>query len=130
MGMFTPGSGGAAVAVRVRGALGVAQADGGLPVALTPGSPLAPGAFGTVTLTLPEQTATMVPASALILDKGQWWVMLHTAQGDHPAAVVPGPAQGDDTVITSGLKPGEDVVVVDAYLLYQRGIAALYQPPD
>lgn len=129
-GLFTPGNGGAPVRVRVRGALGVAQADGGLPVALTPGSPLPPGMFGTVTLTLPAQAATMVPSDALILDKGQWWVMLHTAQGDHPVAVVPGPAQGDDTVIQSGLKPGEDVVVVDAYLLYQRGIAALYQPPD
>ena len=129
-GMFTPGSGGAPVPVRVRGALGTAQADGGQPVALTPGSSLAPGVFGTVTLTLPARMAAMVPSSALILDKGQWWVMRHTAQGDRPVRVVPGPAQGDDTVIKSGVQPGWDVVVVNAYLLYHRGIAALYQPPD
>ncbi|GLR67072.1 hypothetical protein GCM10010909_17530 [Acidocella aquatica] len=129
-GLFTPGNGGDPVPVSVRGALGAVQPDGGLPVALIPGAPLAPGIFGTVTLTLPARAETIVPADALILDKGQWWVMLHTAQGDHPAAVVPGPAQGDDTVIKSGLKPGEDVVVVNAYLLYHRGIAALYQPPD
>lgn len=130
VGLFTPSGGGAPVPVRVRGALGRAQPDGGVPVDLMPGSPVAPGIFGTVKLVLPARTETMVPSQALILDKGQWWVMLHTAQGDRPVAVVPGAARGDDVVIKSGVKPGEDVVVVDAYLLYHRGIAALYQPPD
>jgi multidrug efflux pump subunit AcrA (membrane-fusion protein) len=130
IGLFVPGTGGTPVPVSVRGAFGAAQADGGMPVALAPAHPLAPGTFGTVTLDLPKQTVTMVPTDALILDKGQWWVMQHTAQGDYPLAVVPGPAQGYDTVINSGVKPGDEVVVVNAYLLYHRGIAALYQPPD
>jgi len=33
-------------------------------------------------------------------------------------------------VVKSGVQPGDDVVVVNAYLLYHRGIAALYRPPD
>ena len=71
-----------------------------------------------------------VPSGALILDKGRWWAVVHTPQGDHPVQVTPGPAHGDNTVIEAGLQPGDDVIVVDAYLLYHRGIAALFQPPD
>jgi biotin carboxyl carrier protein len=117
-GIFTPGNGGNTVRVSVRGAFGVSQPDGGMPVALTASQPLVPGTFGTVTLDLPAQTVTMIPSEALILDKGTWWVMRHDASGDHPAQVTPGAAAG------------YDVVVVNAYLLYHRGIAALYQPPD
>jgi multidrug efflux pump subunit AcrA (membrane-fusion protein) len=129
-GVFTPGNGGKPIAVNVRGALGVSRPDGGMPVALTAAQAIAPGAFGTVTLDLPAQRVTLVPSEALILDKGQWWVMLHTPQGDHPVQVTPGPAEGYDTVIKSGVNPGDDVVVVNAYLLYHRGIAAVYQPSD
>ncbi|HQT64560.1 MAG: hypothetical protein B7Z75_05705 [Acidocella sp. 20-57-95] len=129
-GLFTPSTGGPSVPVILRGAFGVAQADGGVPVALVPAAPLAPGAFGTVTLNLPVRRVTLVPTEALIMDKGLWWVMLHTAQGDKPVQVVPGPAQGYNTVIKTGVKPGDEVIVVNAYLLYHRGIAALYQPPD
>lgn len=128
-GVFTP-DGGSPVEVFLRGTLGVARPDGGVPVALAATQPLAAGAFGTVTLNLPAQTVTMIPSEALILDKGKWWVMRHDAAGDHPVQVIPGAAEGYDTVISSGLKPGDDVVAVDAYLLYNRGIAALYQPPD
>jgi multidrug efflux pump subunit AcrA (membrane-fusion protein) len=129
-GLFTPSNGGPSIPVIVRSGFGTTQADGGMPVALVPAAPVAPGAFGTVTLNLPARTVTLVPTEALIMDKGQWWVMLHTAQGDQPMQIVPGPAQGYDTVINSGVKLGDEVVVVNAYLLYHRGIAALYQPPD
>ena len=129
-GVFFPGTGGTPVKVSLRGALGVSQPDGGMPVALVAAGDLAPGAFGTVTLDLPPQKVTLVPSDALILDKGQWWVMVHTQRDDHPEPVTPGPTLGYDTVIKSGLQPGQDVVVVDAYLLYHRGIAALYQSPD
>lgn len=129
-GVFTPSNGGNTIKVSLRGAFGVSQPDGGLPVALTTSQPLIPGAFGTVTLDLPAQTVTLVPSEALILDKGQWWVMRHNASGDHPVKVIPGATEGYDTIIKSGLKPGDDVVAVSAYLLYNRGIAALYQPPD
>jgi hypothetical protein len=56
--------------------------------------------------------------------------MLHGAQGDHAAPVVPGTTQGPETPILSGLKAGDQVIVQDAALLYHRGIAGLYQPPD
>ena len=131
-GIFSPAGGGNSVNLVARGALGVSQADGGMPVALaaTGTSVLTPGLSGTVTLNLPPQTVTIVPSDALILDQGKWWLMLHDATGDHPAVVVPGPAEGFNTVVKSGVNPGEDVIVTNAYLLYHRGIAALYQPPD
>jgi membrane fusion protein, heavy metal efflux system len=131
-GIFLPDGGGNPVKLIARGALGVSQAGGGMPVALaaTGTGVLTPGLSGTVTLNLPPQTVTIVPSDALILDQGKWWLMLHDATGDHPAVVVPGPAEGFNTVIKSGLTPGEDVIVTNAYLLYHRGIAALYQPPD
>lgn len=129
-GLFTPDGGGSAVKVLLRGALGVAQSDGGMPVALSAVQPLLPGAFGVVTMDLPARMVTVIPSEALILDQGRWWVMRHDGTGDHPVAVSPGGAKGFDTVINSGLRPGDEVVVVDAYLLYNRGIAALYQPPD
>jgi multidrug efflux pump subunit AcrA (membrane-fusion protein) len=129
-GLFTPANGDKPVPVNLRGALALSQADGGVPFALVAMQPLAPGVFGTVTLDLPEQLVTLVPSEALILDKAQWWVMIHDAAGEHPVQVTPGHAQGYDTVVKSGVNPGDDVVVVNAYLLYHRGIAALYQPPD
>lgn len=129
-GTFTPANGTSAMKVSLRGAFGIAQSDGGMPVALTASQPLAPGTFGTVTLDLPARQVTTVPSEALILDKGRWWVMRHDASGVHPVQVIPGAAAGYDTVIKSGLKPGDQVVAVNAYLLYHRGIAALYQPPD
>lgn len=129
-GTFTPSTGANPVKVRLRGAFGISQLDGGVPVALVAARPLVPGAFGTVRLDLPARTVTLVPSEALILDKGQWWVMVHTPEGDQPVQVTPGPASGYETVIKSGLQPGEKVVAVNAYLLYHRGISALYQPPD
>lgn len=90
-GDFTPANGGNLVSVTLRGALGVSQPDGGLPVALITEHAFASGAFGTVTLGLPAQSVSLVPSEALILDKGQWWVMAHTPQGDHPVQVTPVP---------------------------------------
>lgn len=129
-GLFQPASGGAAIPVAIRGALGTAQPDGGLPVALTSPATLPPGSSGSVTLDLPRRNVTLVPTAALILDRGRWWVMSHSAQGDQPVHVIPGAGQGFDTIIESGIQPGQDVVVVNAYLLFHRGIAALYQPPN
>ena len=129
-GLFSPADGGKPVPVTVRGAFGVSRADGGMPVALVAARALAPGMYGSVTLDLPKRTVILVPSDALILDKGQWWVMVHGVSGDKPVRVTPGAAEGYYTVITSGVTPGDDVVVVNAYLLYHRGVAALYQPPN
>lgn len=130
VGRFTPSDGGAPVAVVVRGSLGLATADGGLAVALSLAAPLPRGTFGTVSLRLPPRTVTMVRSDALILDQGRWWIMRHDPTGDHKVAVTRGESEGDDTVITAGVAPGDQVVVVNAYLIYHRGIGAVYAPPD
>ena len=72
----------------------------------------------------------MIPTRALILDRGEWWVLLHTDRGNHPQAVVPGPARGWRTFIKRGLQPGAQVVVENAYLEFHSGISRHYQPPD
>ena len=71
-----------------------------------------------------------VPTRALILDQGQWWVLVHTANGNQPRLVTPGPARGWQTFIERGLEPGAEVVVENAYLEFHSGISKNYQPPD
>jgi cobalt-zinc-cadmium efflux system membrane fusion protein len=71
-----------------------------------------------------------VPTSALVLDRGRWWVLVRTARGDRPQPVVPGPALGWRTWIAAGLRAGQQVVAKDAFLKYHRDIAQSYQPPD
>ena len=71
-----------------------------------------------------------VPTRALVLDQGQWWVLVHSSTGDHRQAVVPGPARGWRTFIERGLEPGVQVVVENAYLEFHLGISKNYQPPD
>ena len=88
------------------------------------------GEFGTVTLNAPQRRLVAVPTRSLILDQGKWWVMVHTAQGDRPQAVVPGPTLGWQTFLERGLNPGTQVVVENAYLLFHRGISKGYQLPD
>ncbi|MDE8342932.1 MAG: HlyD family efflux transporter periplasmic adaptor subunit [Acidocella sp.] len=125
---FIPADGAPAVSVTLRGVQGT-QPDGGLVVAFS-GTGLPLGEAGTLSLSLSSRPVLLVPSEALVLDDGRWWVMLHEAQGDHAVQVVPGEAEGAQTPILSGLAAGDQVVVQDAALLYHRGIAAQYQPPD
>lgn len=125
---FIPGDGAAAVSVTLRGVQGT-QPDGGLMVAFS-GKDLQPGEAGTLRLALPRRPVLLVPSEALVLDDGRWWVMLHDAHGDHAMQVVPGATEGARTAILSGLVSGDQVIVQDAALLYHRGIASQYQPPD
>ena len=141
-GRFAPAGGGAPIPVRVSAIFGSLAAGQGESIALTPASPdsRAPaskpdprwinGQFGEVTLLPPPRMLVAVPTRSLILDQGQWWVLVHTAQGDRPQAVAPGPARGWWTYLESGLAPGTQVVVENAYLLFHRGIAQSYQTPD
>lgn len=129
-GLFTPDNGGNPVKVALRGPLGATLPDGGVPIALVPAQELVPGLFGTVTLDLPASLVTVVPSEALILDKGRWWVLVRTPEGDQAVQVTPGPSGGYETVIEAGVQPGQHVVVTNAYLLYHRGVAALFHPPD
>lgn len=134
-GRFEPSGGQPAVAVEVAAIAPALSADGGVRVGLVPTAAARPswwlaGQWGRLVLDGPATRMVMVPTEALILDRGRWWVMLHTAAGDRPQQVVPGPARGWRTAIVSGLAPGQQVVATDAFLAYHRGIAAHYAPPD
>ncbi len=132
-GQFTPASDSPSVDVKVVAIFGSLSPDGGQSVGLMPTTQPAKwmnGEFGTVNLNLPERKLVAIPTDALILDRGQWWVLAHTASGDHPQAVTPGPTRGWKTFIEKGLEPGTQVVVENAYLQYHQATAQTYQPPD
>ncbi len=134
-GRFQPSGEGKAIPVKVAAIASGLAADAGLRVGLVstgPGSPpwWVSGQSGTVTLEGPTGRMIAVPTTALVLDRGRWWVLVHTPKGDEPQQVVPGPVQGWKTWIASGLRPGQQVVVTDAFLEYHRGIARSYTPPD
>ena len=126
--LFIPADGAPSMPVTLRGMQG-AQPDGGLVFAFS-GAGLQPGEAGMLSLSLPPRPVLMVPSEALVMDNGCWWVMLHTPKGDHAVQVVPGATDGAQTPILAGLAAGDQVIVQDAALLYHRGIAAQYQPPD
>lgn len=131
-GTFSPANSGASIPVKVSAIFGALGMGGGESIALVSTgakSKWMNGEFGTVTLHAAQRMLVAVPTRALILDQGKWWVMVHTAQGNHPQAVVPGPARGWQTFLESGLDPGAQVIVQNAYLLFHRGISKGYQPP-
>lgn len=134
-GSFQPAGDGAAIAVKVVAAAPGVTSRSGRRVGVEPVSAARPawwtsGQWGTLTLAGPAASMVAVPTRALILDRGRWWVLVHTAGGDTPREVIPGPAQQWNTWIAAGLRAGEQVVVDDAYLKYHRGVDATYQPPD
>jgi len=132
-GRFAPTDGGKPIPVRVSSVPGTLAAGGGESVALLPlqaRTTWLSGEAGTVTLDMPSRRLIAVPTRALILNQGKWWVMVHTAKGDRPQAVVPGPTEGWETFLESGLAPGMKVVVNNAYLLFHSGISEQYQIPD
>lgn len=134
-GRFQPSGDGEGAAVKIAAVSSAMAADGGLAIGLVPTGPGTPrwwlnGQWGELTLRGPASPLVMVPTQALVLDRGHWWVLLHTPAGERPQQVVPGPTQGWQTAITSGLRPGQQVIVTDAFLEYHRGIASHYTPPD
>ncbi|MGC9199504.1 MAG: efflux RND transporter periplasmic adaptor subunit [Acidobacteriaceae bacterium] len=132
-GSFSPADGTEAVPVRVCAVFAAITAGGGESIAMLPqrpGTHWLGGEAGTVTLDAPQRNLPVIPTRALILNQGKWWVMVHTAHGDHPQAVVPGSVQGWDTAIEHGLAAGTKVVVNNAYLLFHSTIAEHYQIPD
>jgi RND family efflux transporter MFP subunit len=132
-GSFAPSDGDPAIAVRVCSIPGMLTSGGGESVSLCPAHGSAAwlnGESGTVRLDLPPQSLVAVPTRALILNQGKWWVMVHTAKGDHAQQVVPGPTQGWNTFVESGLAPGAQVIVNNAYLLFHASITEQFQIPD
>jgi RND family efflux transporter MFP subunit len=132
-GRFFPASGGHPIPVQVATVFGSLASDGGESIGLladtsTPG--WLNGEAGKVTLNGSVHKLVVVPTRALILDQGRWWVLVHTDQGDRRRVVTPGSTHGWQTFIESGLKPGDQVVVENAYLEFHRSISKTYQPPD
>jgi RND family efflux transporter MFP subunit len=130
---FTPSDGSAPVAVRVCSVPGTLAAGGGESIALCSARPNANwlnGEAGTVTVDLPRRMLVAVPTRALVLNDGKWWVMIHTAKGNHPQQVEPGPTEGWNTFIESGLAAGAQVIVNNAYLLFHASIAEQFEIPD
>lgn len=105
---------------------------GQLEVWLVPaaGETLVSGTAGTVTFGRAQEKHPAVPSSSLILDGGQWWVLVRDAGGNHRRHVAPGPAEGGWTAIRGGLNVGERVVTQDAYLLFHEDFAKRYQQAD
>ncbi len=132
-GGFTPSDGSASIAVRVCSISGMVTAGGGESISLCPvhgGAAWLSGESGTVTLDLPPQKLVAVPTRALILNRGKWWVMIRTGKRKRPQQVVPGPTEGWNTFIESGLAPGAQVIVNNAYLLFHASIDEQFQIPD
>jgi len=132
-GQFQPADGGVPMKVRVVSIPGTLTAGGGESIAfeaLNSKHSWISGEAGTVALDLPPRQMVAVPTRALVLNQGKWWVMIHSAAGDRAQEVVPGPTQGWDTFIVSGLAPGTKVVVNNAYLLFHASITEQFQIPD
>ena len=132
-GSFSPVDRSGSIPVKVCAVFGSLTPGGGESIALVPAiseDQWLNGEFGNVTLDSRQSRMVAVPTRALILDRGKWWVMVHTTKGDRPQAVEPGPTQGWQTFIEHGLEPGTEVVVENAYLLFHRAISQSYQPPD
>lgn len=132
-GVFTPSDGRQPVKVKTVSILPAVASDGAQPVGLEAlkGQPgWLSGEAGTVSLKGKSITAVSVPTRALVLDQGRWWVLVHTPKGNHRRAVRPGPSRGDFTLLTRGLKPGEQVVVDNAYIDFHSHFSAHYKPPD
>lgn len=132
-GRFFPSGGGSPVPIKVATVFGSLAPDGGEAVGMsaTVGAPdWINGEAGTVTLNGPTRFLVAVPTSALVLDQGQWWVLVQTPAGIRRRAVEPGSVHGWQTYLDRGLEPGDRIVVENAYLRFHRQIAGNYQPPD
>lgn len=129
---FVPAAGGSVTKVRLAATLPVRAPNGARVLNFVAAGPATwqAGETGDLIWQATPQTAVAVPAEALILNAGRWYV-LSDAKGKLVAlAVTPGPTRGTDVLITRGLAAGTPVVVRDAYLLFHRHFSAQYEPAD
>jgi cobalt-zinc-cadmium efflux system membrane fusion protein len=83
-----------------------------------PGTRLRPGMFANVTFHAPARRAAVVPTSALVLRDDLSQVYVETAPWTFEARTVEiGFQQGDEVVLTSGVRAGDRVVVKGGVLL-------------
>lgn len=130
---FVPGNGEPAVDVRLVAVLPARAPNGARILDFAPvrsSDWQAAGETGELVWHGSLQSAVAVPAEALILDAGRWYVLAYVDGKLTAQAVTPGPTRDTDVLITHGLKPGTPVVVRQAYLLFHRDFAARYAPAD
>lgn len=120
------------IPVRLQGALPARAANGARVLDFAPlGAPSwQAGEVGEVRLDGAPRAALAVPAAALVLQAGRWFVLTDVNGKLRAQAVTPGPTRGGEVLILAGLKVGVPVVVRQAYLLYHRDIADRYTSPD
>lgn len=134
-GNFQPADGNGAIGVELFRIVPPQQPDGAVVVTCmiantASNSKWRSGEAGTLDLLGSKRSAVLVPTASLIMDQGVWWVVVHDAKGEHLQPVTLGPSEGENTLITSGIKPGQQVVVHDAYLRYHHAFATRCTPPD
>lgn len=131
-GTFRPLGGGAPVPVRIRSVFPALRPDGGREAGCEAvgragwGS----GEAGTLDLEGPSLSAPAVPESALVLDGARWYVLVQEGRELRHREVTPGGQADGWRFILEGLKPGETVQAVDAYLAFHRDVARSFAPPD
>ncbi len=131
-GKFLPADGGAAIPVRVRSVINEVESDGGRSVGCVPIGQAGwiAGEAGTLILDGGARSWPALPSRALILDAGQWWVVIRENGRYRNQRVTVGPEEARWTAITDGLKAGQQVLVTHAYGVYHRDFARTYQQPD
>lgn len=131
-GRFIPANGMPSIPVHVISRIPELLSDGSQRIGLesTGSADWESGERGQVVLYGRRREVVSIPTSALIFDQGHWWVLTLNQGQPGRTRVTPGPAQGSQTIILSGLTAGDQVVVQDAYLIFHRDFAAHYTPPD
>lgn len=138
-GWFTPLGSHRKITVQVDSVLPLDAYDGALPVifqpVITPNTTLIPGEWqsgvmGTVVLNGTSQTVIPIPTRALILERGQWWVLIRKQGSWQRQAVEIGTSHGETTDVIKGLSSDERVLVDQAYLEFHRDFSLRYQQPD
>jgi membrane fusion protein, heavy metal efflux system len=88
---------------------------------VNPEAALKPGMFATAAVaTSAPEPVLQVPETALVLLQGQMTAFVSAEDGFVPRPVETGPRRGGQIIVTSGLEPGDEVVVAGAYALKAR----------
>jgi biotin carboxyl carrier protein len=129
---FVPADGGAAIPVRRLAELPTRAPDGArvFNFVATGSARWQAGETGALVWPGSPRAAVAVPAEALVLDAGRWYVLTDVHGKLAAQAVMPGPTRGSEVLITKGLRAGVPVVVRQAYLLFHRDFSAQYAPLD
>ncbi len=127
-GQFQPAGGATAIPIRISRIFPRSGGEGlGIGLEPTSASPSwFSGEGGMVKLATQSDDEPAVPDSALVLDRGHWWVIRDSGGHLKPIQVVPDGSQGGWTWISAGLKPGTAVVVSGAYLIFHKSFATKY----